>query len=152
MGIAGIISIINGLLAAVRAALQVDTTAEKHRMAASRWSKLWVRFDDYEKNLKLSYCLADNELNQQKRQEWSEWFKDYLDVMEECPVISDSDYQKYKDLGGEDDNACARSCWGGCYSWLIWFCPCFACCRCGRRDSRVRPRASDEESQQCSSG
>eukprot|EP00928_Gymnodinium_smaydae_P054396 TRINITY_DN38177_c0_g1_i1.p1 TRINITY_DN38177_c0_g1~~TRINITY_DN38177_c0_g1_i1.p1 ORF type:complete len:367 (-),score=49.76 TRINITY_DN38177_c0_g1_i1:224-1225(-) len=85
--VAACLSITSGVAAAVRSALRFETISEQHSSAARRFGKLYVRFNDMYVMLQIEYSQGD-----QKAAEWKDWFKDYMDVMEQAPMIKDSVY------------------------------------------------------------
>eukprot|EP00931_Biecheleriopsis_adriatica_P088001 TRINITY_DN62400_c0_g1_i1.p1 TRINITY_DN62400_c0_g1~~TRINITY_DN62400_c0_g1_i1.p1 ORF type:complete len:317 (-),score=68.17 TRINITY_DN62400_c0_g1_i1:133-1083(-) len=86
--IAACLSITSGIAAAVRSALRLETVSEQHSAAARRFGKLYVRFNDICDMLEIEYNPGGGE----KASEWKDWFKDYMDVMEQAPMIDDSQY------------------------------------------------------------
>mmetsp|Transcript_78417 Transcript_78417/g.196949 ORF Transcript_78417/g.196949 Transcript_78417/m.196949 type:complete len:318 (+) Transcript_78417:72-1025(+) len=85
--LAAALSILSGVAAAVRSALRLETISEQHSSAARRFGKLYVRFNDLCDMLEVRYNDGTN-----KTAEWRDWFKDYMDVMEQAPMIKDSVY------------------------------------------------------------
>jgi len=88
--IAACLSITSGIAAAVRSALRLETISEQHSSAARRFGKLYVRFNDICDMLEIEYNPGGGE----KASEWKDWFKDYMDVMEQAPMIDDNEYDK----------------------------------------------------------
>lgn len=91
--IAASLSITSGIAAAVRAALRLETVSEQHSSAARRFGKLYVRFNDICDMLEIEYNPGGGE----KSSEWKDWFKDYMDVMEQAPMIDDVVYDRVSD-------------------------------------------------------
>jgi len=89
----GVLSLTAGIFSAVRSALRLETVSEQHASAARRFAKLYVRFNDMSQMLNIDYTVG----KAKKASEWQEWFKDYMDVMEQAPIIKDSLYDKVRD-------------------------------------------------------
>jgi hypothetical protein len=99
----------NSVLSAVKSALAFEKKSELHRITSLRYRKLWVRFDDIRYAQGVPYlerqtqsqiagqrqAWADDSGLMRKSETWAEWFKDYLDVMEMAPSISDELYDYY---------------------------------------------------------
>jgi len=85
--VAAALSITSGIAAAVRSALRLEAIAEQHAAAARRFGKLYVRFNDMSHMMDIEYKKGGK-----KAAEWQDWFKDYMDVMEQAPMINDATY------------------------------------------------------------
>ena len=73
---AGALSMLAGVLSAVKSALGWETRAEMHRAAALRYSKLWIRFDDMHGLMKVAYVSSEGDGNVPAKNEgWADWFK-----------------------------------------------------------------------------
>jgi len=90
--VAAALSIISGIAAAVRSALRLEAIAEQHAAAAKRFGKLYVRFNDMSQMMDIEYKRGGK-----KAAEWQDWFKDYMDVMEQAPMIQDTTYDMLRD-------------------------------------------------------
>ena len=88
----GVLSLTAGIASAVRSALRLETVAEQHASASRRFAKLYVRFNDMSQMLNIDYTVG----KAKKASEWQDWFKDYMDVMEQAPMIKDSLYLQVK--------------------------------------------------------
>ena len=88
---AGFLAMLTAIISAIKSALGWDVRAEQHRQAALRYSKLWTRFDDIYGLIRLPYL----EGYQKKHPLWLDWYKDYLDVMEFAPFVTDSIWDRF---------------------------------------------------------
>ena len=91
--LAAVLSLTAGIASAVRSALRLETVSEQHASAARRFAKLYVRFNDMSHMLNIDYTVG----KAKKAAEWQDWFKDYMDVMEQAPMVKDALYDKVRD-------------------------------------------------------
>jgi len=97
--IGGVLALSAGVLSAVRSAMRLETVSEQHASATRRFAKLYVRYNDMSQMLNIDYTVG----KAKKAAEWQEWFKDYMDVMEQAPMIKDALYEKVRDEMSEKD-------------------------------------------------
>lgn len=106
--IAGAISMVVSITAGVKSALSYDQRHEQHRTAAVRFSKLWIRFDDLHRLRHVPYMASHAANTYMRSEDWTDWYKDYLDVMEAAPMVDSTTWRWVK---GETVRGCC-----GCFS------------------------------------
>ena len=63
-----------------------------------------MRFDDVKTMLGIEYQVGKH----QKHAQWQDWFKDYMDVMEQAPMIKDVLYDKMRNVCYPSDSSDGR--------------------------------------------
>eukprot|EP00927_Polykrikos_kofoidii_P065941 TRINITY_DN61632_c0_g1_i1.p1 TRINITY_DN61632_c0_g1~~TRINITY_DN61632_c0_g1_i1.p1 ORF type:complete len:394 (+),score=33.69 TRINITY_DN61632_c0_g1_i1:150-1184(+) len=121
---AGVLSMLVSVITGLKSALGYDQRYEQHRSAATRFSKLWTRFEDLYilREIPYSHTLIRTAHHEQNRDnpvtkrtvEWEEWFKDFVDVMETAPIIDSATWARIK-------YGKTRKCvhlWNRVYQWV----------------------------------
>jgi len=92
--LAAVLSIGSAVVFAVQCVLKPEAISEQHKAAAKSFARLHVRLRDMHLMPVIPYPYR---WGGEKPTEWQEWRKDYMDALEQAPMISPDTYKEEKD-------------------------------------------------------